>query len=184
MATPPLPRDLTADQLLALARPGDCLLYRPKPFEWKHPGSIFGVGIALKTWHQVSHCELYIGKGRSAASRDGLGVTLYPFRSTELAYILRPNAPTLDWVGFWKWFRSVNGEKYDWWGLVRFAWFKSVGGGNNGKMFCSEFLTRAYRALGVPVFNPDEDADAVAPFEFLVSPNLTPVSVSAPAKVA
>lgn len=178
--TTPLPDTLTPAQVYALVRPGDCLLYRPTKFDWKHLGAFFGAGIAIKTWHQISHCELYVGNGQSCASRDGQGVAQYPLRTSELAYVLRPSVP-LAWPAFWAWFRTVNGQKYDWFGLVRFAWFKSTGGGNNGKMFCSEFLTRAYRALGVTVFNPDEDADAVAPFEFLVSPALTPIQPALPA---
>lgn len=172
-----LPADLTPDQILALVRAGDQLLYRPQRFDLKHPGWIFGALIRFKTWHNVSHCELYIGKGKSAASRDGVGVGLYPLRTSELAYILRPTQ-SLDWAAFWKWFYTVNGQAYDWVGLVRFAWFKSIPTTHNDKMFCSEFLTRADRALGVNAFNPDEDADAVAPASFLLSPNLVSVSAS------
>lgn len=154
-------------EIESLLQPGDCLLYRPK--------GIFGILIALKTWHRIAHCELYIGEGRSVASRDGVGVGIYRLRTTELAYVLRPTYP-LDWFRFWKWFRSVNGQRYDWWGLLRFVWSRSVGGGNNQRMFCSEFLTRAYRSLGARVFNGAEDADAVAPAQFLLSPNLTVVA--------
>jgi len=66
-------------------RRGDCLLYRPKGF--------FGWVIATKTWHPVAHVEVYAGNDHSWASRDGLGVNLYPIRMTELAYVLRPTAP-------------------------------------------------------------------------------------------
>lgn len=162
---------MTRAQIEPLLQPGDCLLYRPVRFDLRHPGWIFGALIMFKTWHAVSHCELYVGKGRSAASRDGKGVALYPWRDSELAYVLRPTRP-LDWKAFWTWYLSVDGQGYDWWGLVRFAWFRSVGGENNGKMFCSEFVTRAYRALRAGVFSDHEDADGIAPFEFLLSPTL------------
>lgn len=151
-----------------LLKPGDCLLYSPT--------GIFGLLISLKTWHQIAHCELYVGDGRSVASRDGIGVGLYPLRTNQLAYVLRPPQDVLDWFAFWKWFRGVNGQGYDWWGLVRFAWFKSVGGGDNGRQFCSEFLTRAYRALGAKIIADVEDADAVVPADFLKSPALTVIA--------
>lgn len=147
-------------------KPGDCLLYHPKP------GSVFGWLIARKTWHNVSHCELYTGKGKSFASRDGIGVGLYPLRESEIAYVLRPGE-TLDWAAFWKWFYTVNGQKYDWVGLLRFVYTKSGSTGNNDKQFCSEAMARAYRALKAKVFNEAEDADAIVPAGFLLSPNLT-----------
>lgn len=171
----PVPPSLTAAEIQPLLRPADCLLYRPTSFEWKHPGRfgwIFGDAIDFRSWHDVCHCEMYIANGKSVASRDGQGVAMYPWRNTELQYVLRPTVTPLHWRAFWPWFYSVNGEAYDWWGLLRFAWFKDVGHGDNHKMFCSEFLARAYRALGAQVIGDNEDADAVAPFEFLLSPNL------------
>lgn len=156
---------MTDSEIESLLRPGDCLLYRPKA------GSVFGWLIARKTWHNVSHCELYTGNGRSVASRDGIGVGAYPWRRAELAYVLRP-ADGLDWAAFWKWFRTVNGQKYDWLGLLRFAYTKSGSTGNNEKQFCSEFMARAYRYLNARVFSDVEDADAVVPASFLLSPNL------------
>ena len=144
-------------------RRGDCLLYLPK--------GVFGAIIKLKSWNNVGHVEVYTGEGKSVASRDGQGVGLYPWRDTDIAYVLRPTYP-LDWTGFWRWFKTVNGQGYDWLGLLRFTWFKSIGTGDNDKMFCSEFATRAYRALCAHVFNDYQDADAVAPAQFLLSPNL------------
>lgn len=154
---------MNRDKLQSLLQPGDCLLYAPK--------GIFGAIIKFKNWHEVAHVEVYVGDGRSVASRDGIGVGLYPWRDAQLAYILRPELP-LDWYAFWKWFMTVNGQKYDWLGLLRFTWFRSIPAGKNDKMFCSEFVARAYRALGAKVFADGEDADAIAPFQFLTSPNL------------
>lgn len=160
---------MTRTEIEATLLPGDILLYRPVK------GSLFGFIIRSKTWHNVSHCEMYVGKGKSVASRDGIGVGQYVWRSTELAYVLRPDR-NLDWASFWRWFQTVNGQKYDWVGLLRFAWFKDVGKGQETKQFCSEFLARACRALGAKVFSDAEDADAIAPFQFLTSPNLTVVA--------
>lgn len=158
---------MTTNEIQSLLKPGDCLLYKPKGF--------FGWLIKLKTWHNIAHCELYLGDGKSAASRDGIGVGIYPWRNTELAYILRPTYP-LDWAGFWKWFRTVNGQKYDWVGLLRFAWFQEIPAGKDDKQFCSEFLCRAYRSLSAKVFSDTDDADAIAPGDFLQSPNLTVIA--------
>jgi hypothetical protein len=161
---------MDAKQLQDVLQPGDCLLYRPKS------GSVFGWLIARKTWHNISHCELYVGKGKSAASRDGIGVGQYPLRETELCYILRPAYP-LDWAAFWRWFKTVDGQKYDWFGLLRFAYTKSGSTGKNDKQFCSEFEARAYRMLGAKVFNDSQDADAIVPASFLYSPNLVMVDL-------
>lgn len=159
---------MTPAEILTLLKPGDCLLYRPKGF--------FGFLIREKTWHKIAHCEMYVGNGASVASRDGKGVGQYPWRNTELAYVLRPPQSEINWPEFWKWFRTVNGQPYDWFGLARFAWGGDIGTGNNGKMFCSEFLTRAYRKLVAKVIGDEEDADAVAPFEFLVTSSLTVIA--------
>jgi hypothetical protein len=69
------------------------------------------------------------------------------------------------------WFlKTAQGQKYDWLGLLRFTWGSSyTKGGMNNKQFCSEFLTRFLRAGGVDPFNGD-DADAVPPFMFMISP--------------
>lgn len=144
-----------------LVLPGDVLLYKGDGF--------FSNLIFLKTWHEISHCECYVGGGKSAASRDGIGVGLYPLRSKGLVGIYRPK--DFDLESAMAWFQTVDGQKYDWVGLLRFAWFKSVPSGNNGKMFCSEFLTRFLRAGGCDPF-PREDADAVAPYQFSITPAL------------
>ncbi len=160
---------MTASEIEGTLRRGDCLLYRPT--------GIFGTIIKLKSWHDVAHVEIYTGEGKSVASRDGLGVGLYPWRDTDIAYVLRPTYP-LDWMGFWRWFKTVNGQKYDWLGLLRFSWFKSIGTNNNNRMFCSEFAVRAYRAMNAHVFNDYEDADAVAPAQFLTSPNVIVIATA------
>ncbi len=145
-------------RLTALLRPGDCLLYRPT--------SLFGRLVALKTWHAVSHVEVYAGSGQSFASRDGQGVDLYPLRLDGLRDVLRPVTP-FDLAQAAAWFAAVRGQKYDWWGLFRFF---TIGRGKPDRMFCSELATRLYRHSGIEPFQPDEDADLVAPFEFLLSP--------------
>lgn len=143
-------------------QPGDYLAY--------HGTGFVAWVISVKTWHDVTHCEVYVGAGETVASRgpqDGVGgVGRYALRLDDLVHVLRPLMP-FDLARALRWFETVNGEQYDLWGLLRFF---SVGAGRTDRMFCSEFATRFYRAGGVEPFQPDEDADAVAPCQFLISP--------------
>lgn len=149
---------MTLSDLLPL----DVLLYRPS--------GLFGRLIALKTWSRYSHVEVYDGRGLSVASRDGLGVSRYPYRASELAAVLRPTAQDLNLLKARAWFKTVNGQGYDWLGLVAF-WTAKRQGIENGAMFCSEFATRYLRMAGCDPFN-GYDADGIAPGEFLKSPCL------------
>lgn len=141
--------------------PGDLLLYKPQ--------GLFGWIIALKTWHSIAHCEMYLENGIAVASREGQGVNHYHFRSNELTYVLRPVVP-FDLQRALVWYlKLAYGQKYDWLGLLRFAWrAKVVPDSKDNKQFCSEFLTRLYRAGGLDPFN-GADADSIAPFQFLLS---------------
>lgn len=154
------------------ARAGDCLLYSPS--------SIFGAVISVKTWHAISHVEIAISPSESVASRDGQGVSRYPLRTDHLAAVLRPTVP-LDLSTALNWFESVRGQGYDWLGLLRFSWRSEYVPSKltANKMFCSEFATRFYRQAGFDPF-PREDADAVAPFQFLYVEQLQPVSEGVP----
>lgn len=139
---------------------GDCLLYKPT--------SLMGLVIAVKTWHWVSHVEVYDCNGCSFASRDGVGVNRYPARGDGLCAVLRPG-PAYDHVVAERWFEGhANGQGYDWLGLLVFT--LAVKAGAKDRMFCSEFATRLYRVGGLEPFNPGEDADRIAPFQFLTSP--------------
>ncbi len=149
-----------------LIQPGDCLLYKPS--------GLFGKLIAIKTWHAIAHAEIYRGKGLSVASRDGLGVGLYPFRVSGLGYVLRP-IPKLDLDKADKWFESVKGQPYGWADLLAFL---GVGVDGNG-MVCSPFATDYYRAAGMDPFN-SEPSIKIAPFEFLLSNCFKSVDLSAP----
>lgn len=139
--------------------PGDVLLYRGD--------GVFSRLIQMKTWSRVSHCEAYVGEGASVASRDGIGVGCYPLRTAGLAAVLRPIAP-FDRAAALAWFHTVDGQGYDWVGLLAFFAARWQGR-ENRRMFCSEFLTRFQRAGGIEPFTPDTDADAIAPGEFLKS---------------
>lgn len=173
----------------AILRPGDVLLYRPVGFTIHRPlGYIFGKLIALKTWHNISHVEVFAGSKEnwhnlhgqmwhgyaSEASRDGLGVDRYPLRLTELAYVLRPTEPQFVWTRGEPWFESVKGQKYDWFGLTRFV--RTSMKPSNTKMFCSTFAIRRLRASGAHPVADTVDADSIAPGEILDSPTLRVVA--------
>lgn len=138
-------------------QPGDCLLYRPSGF--------FGWLIALKTWNRISHVEIYAGNGLSVASRDGVGVGMYKTRYDGLAMVRRSEKP-LNLAAATAFFARVDGQKYDWKGILCFT--LAVAQGARDKMFCSEFATRWYRAAGLPLFG-NYDADHIAPAQFLMT---------------
>lgn len=143
----------------ALLKVGDCLLYRPE--------SLMGWLIALKTWHRVSHVEIYSGALESVASRDGEGVNEYEFRWNGLTRVMRPRA-AFAFGAAMQWFATVVGQDYDWKGLLCF--YLAVRQGAKDRMFCSEFATRFYRAGGLEPFQPDTDADHVAPGQYADNP--------------
>lgn len=148
---------------MEVLKPGDCLLYGRTPIRVSVLGWFFGLVINIKTWSAYSHVEIYAGNGMSFASRDGVGVGLYPFRPEQLLRRRRPK------VGYCHekavaWFSSVEGQRYDWKGLLCFT--LAVAQGARDRMFCSEFATRFYRAGDLAVFSPETDADKVAPAQF------------------
>lgn len=136
---------------------GDAILYRPT--------SLFGHFVRWKTWSPFSHIEIYIGNSLCVASRDGKGVNIYPLRRDGMRCVLRPKGIINILDGF-KWFNRVKGQKYDYWGLLRFFTF---GTQSIDKQFCSEFATRFYRHSGFEPFRKEYDADFVAPGTYYTS---------------
>lgn len=132
---------------------GDIMLYRPK--------GVFGQLISIKTWHRISHVELYHGNSVSYASRDGLGVNAYPVRLSELKYVLRPQVP-LDFAAGDAWFATVKGQPYGWLDLLDFVGLPVNGPG----MVCSPFAADYLRHAGWNIF-PTDPPVKVAPFQFL-----------------
>ncbi|HAM41650.1 MAG TPA: hypothetical protein DCP69_10025 [Candidatus Omnitrophica bacterium] len=141
--------------------PGDLLLFDRR-------GSVVNWWIRVKTWSDVSHCEVYVGDGWTWASRNGEGVNEYPVDTSGLRRVLRPDAE-LDWPAGREWFVTVRGQGYDYLGLLAF-YYARWQGRESPRMFCSEFATRLYRALGLEPFRADTDADGVAPSSFDYSP--------------
>jgi len=161
-------------------KPGDVLLYSGT--------GMFSRLIRLKTWSRYSHCEVFDGNGVTFASRDGVGVNFYPVRPDPPALVLRlREGVPFELLAARAWARSVQGQGYDWIGLLSFTSAK-LQGRNNNKQFCSEALARYFRhgisgALdGVPRgdarsleshgLDPwrGRDADAISPEAFNTSP--------------
>lgn len=148
---------------LSIVRPGDVLLYAGTGFNaWV---------IKVKTWSPVSHCELALGGGQTAASRDGLGVGTYAVRENDLAYILRPDRP-VNLAGVLAFHQQCLGQRYDWWGLLRFF---TLGQQSQDKQFCSEYVTRLLRHGGLEPWQDAYDADLVSPGMFLCCSQLSRV---------
>ena len=148
---------------------GDVLLYAPR--------GLYGFIIATKTWSNYGHCEVFDG-ATSLASRDHIGVGRYPRRASGLRTILRCRKP-LDMAAALRWFASVDGQAYDWLGLLSFTAAR-LQGFDNEAQFCSEFVARFIRrgiagshgvypdqleAMGLDPFN-GRDADAISPDAF------------------
>lgn len=137
-------------------RPGDVLLYRAK--------GLFGRIIAVKTWHPIAHVELYLGAGKSAASRDGQGTGIYPLRESELVTVCRPKVP-LDLAAGRRWMLQQGHKPYGWLDLLQFVGLNIDTDG----IVCSPFIALLVRVCGLDPFN-GEPAVKIAPFQFLVSP--------------
>jgi hypothetical protein len=144
-------------------QPGDIMLYHPPVYQWKKFWNIniFSKAIAIKTWHNISHVEIYDGNNMSWASRDGKGFDHYPVRTTELAYVLRPLRKLNLAVGR-SWATSMIGTPYGWLDLLNF-----VGAPVDKKgIVCSPAAAGYLRACGWNVF-PMDPINKIAPFQFL-----------------
>lgn len=145
---------------------GDCLLYRPASF--------FGWLIAIKTWTMISHVEVYVGGGKSFASRDGKGVQVYPLRLSKLAVVRRPFGYLPKLGAALMWSKGVCGQAYDFRDLFTFLCLGRPSGDEN-KMICSEAATWFYREAGLDVVNVDVEAEAIAPSDLYKTGSLVTV---------
>lgn len=144
-------------------RPGDALLYRPM--------SVFGVAIAMKSGHSLSHVEIYVGGGHSVASRDGLGTGYYPLRTSGLALVSRPLA-SIDVRGGLAWYHRQPYRPYGWRDLAAFfdlpvpAWWSEG-------IVCSPFAAAFWMdGCRFPAFNARVDRARIFPFEFAEIPTV------------
>lgn len=167
--------------------PGDLLVYGPKSWHVYQPFrlDLFNqITIRRTAWGYGCHVEVYHGSRvikpsnpasgirggtiyQSTASRNGLGVELYPFRRDQLIAVRRP-IQHLNYLRAWTWFMDrAKGQKYDWLGLLCFTY--AVKSGSPKHMFCSEYATRFYRMARINPVEPNMDADTVAPNDLLKS---------------
>jgi len=145
--------------------PGDTILYSPiNILDWI---------IAIKTWSYAIHSEIYAGNGRSFASRPFIGIRDYPLQLDNIVAVRRPKAAwNFESAKTW-FFAHAIGQKYDWKGILCFI--LAVKQGAHDRMFCSEFNTRFYNRGHFQPFDPNWDADKVAPSFFLITPAMETV---------
>lgn len=146
---------------------GDVLLY--------YDDILIDALIGFRTWSDVAHVEVYLGNGLSAASRNGIGVNVYPLRLLGLKYVRRP-VETFNTEKAFTFARQMSGTPYGWLDLTEFygglpKWamrllrkvFKKVG------LICSQFGDLILRASDVQAFSEDYPAGKVSPRDFLVT---------------
>jgi uncharacterized protein YycO len=142
----------------AILNPGDMLLYfEDDPVDFL---------IAVKTGKRIGHVEVYAGNGTTMASRNGIGVSVYPLRTSGVVCVRKPLG-VFDFTAGLAWFNaSAKGQPYDWKGLATFT--SLVNEGEEGKMFCSEFAVNFYRACGYNPCNPSQPAYETSPRDLWV----------------
>ena len=141
-------------------QPGDVLLDCSR--------SLIGWAIRFRTWSDVEHVEVYLGEGRSVASRNGIGVGKYPLRIDGLVRVFRP-VENPDVIAGLLWFADVDGLPYAWTDLLRFyGWALDSAKG----MICSQFADAFLRQCGVQLFNVQYPDGAVTPRDFEITPGL------------
>jgi hypothetical protein len=150
---------------LTNGRPGDALLYDT-------PGDF--IDLIITRTGPAAHIEILKGANAngftSVASRNGMGVSEYPFRSAGLLAVLRPVGGFDLTMGF-TWFESVRGEKYDLKGVSEdFLAWKDREAPN--ELFCSAFGALFYQNCGLPMFNRSWPKGLVTPSDFLKTPRL------------
>lgn len=136
--------------------PADIMLYRPR--------GVVGWLIASRTWSNWAHVEVYIGGGKSVASRDCIGVGCYDVRWDDLGAVIRPHA-TPDMHAGLSWFWSeASGQKYDYLALLRFVLPHFIKRDlDMTRQICSSLAVRFLRKCGVDIVSPEVDADLIAP---------------------
>jgi hypothetical protein len=134
---------------------GDFLLY--------HKEGVFNEVIDIKTASDVDHIEVYIGDGASLASRNGIGVNLYPYRADGLIHVRRPVQPFV-FAQAEAWFATVKGAPYGWGDILEQANIANTLPG----MDCSHFAACLAEAAGCPQFDENYPKDKITPRDFLI----------------
>lgn len=144
----------------------------------KDQGSPINWFTKVKTWSEVSHCELLVRGDWSggefgpepqvitAFPKGGVGVFDLTFKG--LVYILRPRFP-LGKDGIAWFLEEALDQKYDMLGQLSF-FLAQWQGADNGRQFCSEVIARIFKKDDFPLLAARLDCDAYAPASFLKSP--------------
>lgn len=150
-------------------RPGDFLFYHAKGW-WDVASQLT---MRRTAWGYAVHVEVYHRNGLSTASRNGIGVNLYPFRKEQLLSVRR-SPISWDYDQAFSWFTHVaRGQEYDWLGLLCFTY--AVKQGSPHKMFCSEYATRFARHGNLRIIRAQMDADTVSPNALEATPALNDI---------
>ena len=134
-------------------KPGDILLYGGT--------DLVSCLIQFRTWSDISHVEVYVGPGRSVASRNGIGVGVYPLRIKGLRRVIRPFGE-FDFDAAMRWFNTVDGTPYGWADLLRFYLINIPTKG----LICSEFVDLFFRNAKLPLFNTNYPEGAICPGDY------------------
>ena len=132
-------------------QPGDILVFSRR--------TLYNLVIMLKTWSMATHTEVYIGDGRTIASRNGKGCANYPLDLDGIYRVLRPVIPFDLKSGIADFNSKYNGKPYGWLALFSFCLIDLH---DNG-LFCSELTTLFMRGCGLDLFNRTIEANIVAP---------------------
>jgi len=140
---------------------GDICLYRSKDITdeviiWKEGDDVLS----------VAHIEIYAGGGQSWASRNGIGVGLYPFRPDGLVIVRRPS-----WVfdpqgKIDAWFATVKGTEYGWADIAANA---GIVISNAKGEDCSHFAAVLMETAGCPQFDLVFPRNEITPRDFKLS---------------
>lgn len=123
----------------------------------------------------TAHVEIYIGNGKSVASRNEIGVGLYDFRPEGLVHVrfLDGDFSLEPAMG---WFNQVDGAKYGWGDIganldlieaPEDAWQKPEVLLKTG-MDCSHFASMFLMAGFCPQFDPWFDLRKITPLDFKI----------------
>ena len=143
-------------------RVGDILLY-------DEPDIVDDV-IAIKTGDDVAHIEIYAGLGQSWASRNGIGVNQYPFRSHGLMYIRRP-IQSIDIRAVLVWVKPYIGSPYGFGDILASVDIVTKWNG----LDCSHFAASLMEAGGCPQFDAIYAKSKITPRDFKITRESTQI---------
>jgi len=145
---------------------GDILLYAGP--------TLVDLGIEWKEGDDVAHIEIYAGNGSSWASRNGIGVNIYPFRTDGLKYVRRL-CQIFDEEAVNKWFYDgVKGMKYGYGDIIANLEIQDSGPSTpyinhfNG-VDCSHFAAALLEIADCPQFDRDFPKNKITPRDFKLS---------------